>query len=76
MPASRVCSLCHGTGKQVVRSLSRDGTVAVEDVEQRLLERSRWMTGDIALGIRTAADIVRVEFGSARAGDSDEGGNK
>jgi hypothetical protein len=34
------------------------------------------MTGDIALGIRTAADIVRVEFGSARAGESDEGGNK
>jgi hypothetical protein len=82
MPASRVCSLCHGTGKQVVRSLSRDGTVAVEDVRAFVDFCAHGMVTDqtpadeFAQAVRWRARRLLAQFGPARAGESDEGGNQ
>jgi hypothetical protein len=77
MPASRVCSLCHGTGKQVVRSLSRDGTVAVEDVAEWLRVRAGRTHGNGASSaLYAAARDLRAEFARQAAGESDEGGNQ
>jgi hypothetical protein len=53
-------------------SPSRDGTVAVEDVVRYFDERGMTLTaGEIRKAVRGLA-----EFGSARAGESNEGGNQ
>jgi hypothetical protein len=55
-------------------SPSRDGTVAVEDVVRWLRATDGWMpTCDWN---EVAADEIERQFGSARAGVSDEGGNQ